>query len=63
MAGGAALVRLRPRRPCPICRKASVRQFHPFCSKHCSDIDLNRWLGGKYAIPSDEPEQEAEERA
>jgi endogenous inhibitor of DNA gyrase (YacG/DUF329 family) len=59
MAGAAdPTVTLRPRRPCPICGKTSVRRFHPFCSRRCSDIDLERWLGGKYAIPSEEPEPE-----
>ncbi len=42
---------LRPSRPCPICGKPSVRKYHPFCSKHCADIDLHRWLSGSYAIP------------
>ena len=42
---------LRPPRPCPICSKSSVRKYHPFCSKHCADIDLHRWLSGSYAIP------------
>ncbi len=50
----APAVRLRPKRPCPICGKTSVRQFHPFCSKRCSDVDLDRWLGGRYSIPSEE---------
>lgn len=40
----------RPR-PCPICKRMSVREYHPFCSKRCADIDLNRWLTGSYAIP------------
>jgi hypothetical protein len=44
-------VRLRHRRPCPICGKPSQQRFHPFCSKRCADIDLSRWLGGSYAIP------------
>jgi endogenous inhibitor of DNA gyrase (YacG/DUF329 family) len=26
--------------------------YRPFCSKRCADIDLNRWLGGVYAIPA-----------
>jgi uncharacterized protein len=39
---------------CPICRKAAVETFRPFCSKRCADIDLNRWLGGHYAIPAEE---------
>ena len=27
--------------PCPICRKLSERQFDPFCSRECSDADLD----------------------
>jgi uncharacterized protein len=50
-------VRLRPRRPCPICGRASQQAFHPFCSARCADIDLGRWLGGKYAIPAREEEE------
>jgi endogenous inhibitor of DNA gyrase (YacG/DUF329 family) len=53
-------VRLRPRRRCPICGKPSQQKFYPFCSVRCSDIDLGRWLGGKYAIPTEEA-QESEE--
>lgn len=50
-------VRLRPRRPCPVCGKPSQQKCHPFCSKRCAEIDLNRWLGGHYVIPAgnDEP--------
>jgi hypothetical protein len=48
-------VRLRPRRGCPICGKPSQQKFHPFCSPRCADIDLGRWLGGKYAVPAEEP--------
>jgi uncharacterized protein len=47
-------VRLRPRRPCPICGKPSQQKFHPFCSVRCGQIDLGRWLGGKYAIAKEE---------
>lgn len=36
---------------CPICGKRQVEAFRPFCSKACADIDLSRWLGGRYAIP------------
>ena len=45
---------------CPICGKAETRRFRPFCSKRCADIDLHRWLSGRYAIPvaeTDEAEQ------
>ncbi len=45
------VVPLRKPRPCPICRQPSKRQWHPFCSKRCADIDLHRWLSGGYAIP------------
>lgn len=39
---------------CPICAKPTVAAFRPFCSKRCADVDLNRWLGGQYAIPAAE---------
>ena len=26
----------------------------PFCSARCKTIDLGRWLGGQYGIPSEE---------
>jgi endogenous inhibitor of DNA gyrase (YacG/DUF329 family) len=47
-------VRLRPRRPCPICGKPSQQKFHPFCSARCADIDLGRWLTGRYTVASEE---------
>ena len=36
---------------CPICEKPARDSFRPFCSKHCADVDLSRWLNGRYAIP------------
>ncbi len=36
---------------CPICGKKRSEEFRPFCSKHCADIDLGRWLGGRYVVP------------
>jgi hypothetical protein len=39
---------------CPICRKASVKQYRPFCSKRCSDLDLGSWLNGNYRLLSEE---------
>jgi len=44
-------------RKCPICGRAAVEEFKPFCSKRCADVDLNRWLNGNYVIPArdDEP--------
>ena len=51
----AEIVRLKPTRPCPICGKPSTQAYHPFCSARCQDVDLNRWLSGRYAIPTAEP--------
>ncbi|MFT6532669.1 MAG: endogenous inhibitor of DNA gyrase (YacG/DUF329 family) [Limimaricola cinnabarinus] len=41
---------------CPICNKPTVPDCRPFCSKRCADVDLARWLGGTYAVPSQDPE-------
>jgi endogenous inhibitor of DNA gyrase (YacG/DUF329 family) len=41
---------------CPICQKPTEKAFRPFCSKRCADVDLAKWLGGGYAIPSDNPD-------
>jgi endogenous inhibitor of DNA gyrase (YacG/DUF329 family) len=42
---------------CPICGKPPVDRFAPFCSARCADVDLQRWLTGRYAIPA-EPDEE-----
>jgi endogenous inhibitor of DNA gyrase (YacG/DUF329 family) len=57
---GAAVVPLYRPRKCAICGKPTVRQYHPFCSKRCADIDLGKWLTGRYAIPAAEPVPESE---
>jgi endogenous inhibitor of DNA gyrase (YacG/DUF329 family) len=41
----------KPASRCPTCRKPTVAQHRPFCSKRCADIDLARWLGGTFVIP------------
>jgi endogenous inhibitor of DNA gyrase (YacG/DUF329 family) len=47
---------------CPICSKPASEAARPFCSKRCADVDLNRWLGGGYAIPAAaDPDPEAED--
>ena len=56
--GESNVVKLRAARPCPICNKKSTSDYHPFCSRHCADVDLNRWLKGSYAIPAVEPPDE-----
>ncbi|MCY4186180.1 MAG: DNA gyrase inhibitor YacG [Rhodobacteraceae bacterium] len=35
---------------CPICKKVSIPEYQPFCSKRCADIDLGNWLDGKYVL-------------
>ena len=41
---------------CPICRKPADPAYRPFCSRRCADVDLQRWLVGGYAIPSEADE-------
>jgi endogenous inhibitor of DNA gyrase (YacG/DUF329 family) len=51
---------------CPMCAKDTDAAYRPFCSKRCADLDLAKWLGGSYAIASqneddfDELDQELE---
>jgi endogenous inhibitor of DNA gyrase (YacG/DUF329 family) len=41
---------------CPTCGRPAEPQTRPFCSKRCADIDLQRWLSGRYAVPAEEDE-------
>ncbi len=41
---------------CPICHGKSEERVRPFCSKRCADIDLGRWMTGRYAVPSSDPQ-------
>jgi len=50
----------RKRGKCPICGKTTDEAYRPFCSKRCSDVDLARWLGGTYRIPTDERPEEGD---
>ncbi len=45
-------------RPCPICGAPSTHQHRPFCSRRCADVDLARWLNGRYAIPARETDDD-----
>jgi len=58
----AEITKLKPGRKgrlCPICGRAADQRYRPFCSKRCADIDLARWLGGDYRIPTEEKPEEA----
>jgi len=45
-------------RKCPICARPADQTYKPFCSKRCADVDLAKWLGGRYAIPASEDSDE-----
>jgi hypothetical protein len=52
----------KPVRPCPICGKPASKEYAPFCSARCQDVDLNRWLSDAYRIPTSEaPEEPSKE--
>ncbi len=49
---------------CPICERwmegqgpADWPEF-PFCSPRCKTIDLGRWLGERYRIPTEAEEED-----
>lgn len=41
--------------PCPICQDPVSKDFAPFCSKVCKNIDLIKWFKEDYRIPTQEP--------
>jgi endogenous inhibitor of DNA gyrase (YacG/DUF329 family) len=43
---------------CPICRKLTVAEYAPFCSKHCKNVDLIKWLKEDYRIPVQDLDEE-----
>jgi len=43
---------------CPVCGKPAEADYRPFCSRRCADVDLQRWLSGRYAIPAKEGDEE-----
>jgi hypothetical protein len=43
---------------CPICGLPGAHDYRPFCSQRCADVDLGRWLNGRYAIPVTEDSDE-----
>jgi endogenous inhibitor of DNA gyrase (YacG/DUF329 family) len=45
---------------CAICGKPVDARFKPFCSARCADVDLNRWLSGRYVIPGSEVTEDDE---
>jgi len=45
---------------CPICGKPAVEALLPFCSRRCANVDLGRWLTGRYRVPAAANETEEE---
>ncbi len=43
---------------CPVCKKPTLQDYRPFCSKRCADVDLGRWFTGAYAIPAEDQSPE-----
>lgn len=41
---------------CPVCGKAGLEAYRPFCSRRCADVDLGRWLTESYRIPAESPD-------
>jgi endogenous inhibitor of DNA gyrase (YacG/DUF329 family) len=50
-------------RKCPICGRPAEADRRPFCSRRCADLDLQRWLAGRYAIPAVDDEAEGDDAA
>lgn len=50
----ARIKAMNDKKSCPICGKPEAAEYSPFCTKRCADVDLSRWLGGVYRIPTNE---------
>jgi endogenous inhibitor of DNA gyrase (YacG/DUF329 family) len=49
---------------CPVCEREfdlAASPAPPFCSERCRTIDLGRWLGETYSLPT-VPDPEADEK-
>jgi endogenous inhibitor of DNA gyrase (YacG/DUF329 family) len=51
---------------CPICDKEFDRDASPaapFCSDRCRSIDLGRWLGEVYSLPTESVDLDSDDSA
>ena len=48
----------KPRGKCPMCQEPIAVEFRPFCSNRCANLDLGKWLSGKYAIAGSQDSDE-----
>ncbi|WP_337827332.1 DNA gyrase inhibitor YacG [Pseudonocardia sp. TMWB2A] len=49
-------------RACPICGKATVQDYRPFCSKGCRDRDFLHWADDGYKLPGAALDEDALEQ-
>ena len=42
------------KKKCVICNRYINKQYEPFCSERCREIDLGKWMTEAYTIPSEE---------
>lgn len=47
---------------CPLCHGPVREEYKPFCSRRCADLDLRRWLSGRYAIPAAREDEDDNDR-
>lgn len=51
-----------PSSTCPVCEKPAAPRSEnpslPFCSPRCRAVDLGRWLGEEYRVPTGHAEEE-----
>ncbi len=47
----------KPGPACPVCGKDPSPNYRPFCSRRCADVDLHRWMAGRYVIPIADPDE------
>ena len=52
----------RQRGACPLCSRAPVAKFRPFCSQGCRDRDMLNWLGDAYSVPGPPADPELAEK-
>jgi uncharacterized protein len=58
MAGEGRRAKAGAAARCPACGRPGDARYRPFCSALCRDQDLLNWLGGRYAVPAVETEQD-----
>ena len=45
---------------CPLCQRPAEILYRPFCSRRCAQLDLGKWLTGRYAIPPHEAMEDSD---